>query len=42
VYAADAVIDPTFHLHLTPGRTLPLIVFGDFSCIDCPDTDAVA
>jgi thioredoxin reductase (NADPH) len=42
VDAAEAQKDPRLSTHLTPGRRLPLVVFEDQSCTDCPDTDALA
>ena len=42
VDAAEAAKDPTLLPLLTKGRKLPIIVFPDQSCEDCPDSEALA
>ena len=42
VDAAEAAKDPTLLTLLTKGRKLPIIVFPDQSCEDCPDSEALA
>ncbi len=42
VDAAEAAKDPTLLPLLTKGRKLPIIVFPDQSCKDCPDSEALA
>ena len=42
VDAAEAAKDPTLLPLLTKGRKLPIIVFPDQSCEDCPHSEALA
>lgn len=42
VDVADAANDPTLLQHLSAGRKLPLIVFPDQSCEDCPASETLA
>ena len=42
VDAADAMNDPTLVQHLQAGRKLPLIIFPDQTCEDCPDSETLA
>lgn len=41
VDAADAANDPTLQPYLKPGLKLPLIVFPDQTCKDCPDSEVL-
>jgi thioredoxin reductase (NADPH) len=42
VEVEEAMKDPSLSQHLTAGRKLPLIVFADQSCEDCPASEVLA
>lgn len=42
VDAAEATSDESLAAHLTPGRKLPLVLFPDQTCQDCPATETLA